>query len=268
MGYGAVGEEERRGGGSEEAVISCGGQRRDEMRRVGGMGDAGASFDALGRGLGTRRGVLLGGVALAAFVALATCGVQWGAGGAVGLIQLSMVDVSAAQRAKRHDSVSFIDVSGEGGGRGRQAAALAAEAPSGPVPYGHIIHVDIPAAELKQLKVGSIVKGQVRRPMLSQTESGREDFNTIDFTGKVRSLQKITLQGKISGDGLGAKNEGVVTVKMLSDQFIAPGTAVTVSPLYLTLFPLPPPTASSRAAACPPACKAHRTQHIAHKHET
>jgi len=78
---------------------------------------------------------------------------------------------------------------------------------------------------MEKLKVGSIVKGKVREPMLAS--SGGEVFNTLDFTGKVRSLQMITVQGSLGSSELGKPDEGVVAIKLLSDQYLAPGTSVT-----------------------------------------
>ncbi len=178
---------------------------------------------------------------------------------AQGAAQVSLVDVSAMQRAKPTDQVTFEDLSSV---RRAEAATTAAQkAPEGPLPVGQVIRVDMPAKEMQSLKVGSVVKGQVRRPMLAA--DGQEEFNTLDFTGKVcfhsmsimrsassltkntaytspemshciahipqvRSLQLITVRGKVQSDAMGEPDEGVVTVKMLSDQFLAPGTAVTV----------------------------------------
>ena len=46
------------------------------------------------------------------------------------------------------------------------------------------------------------------------------------LAAQVRSLQALTVRGRIQGRA-GQPDEGVVSVKLLSDQFLAPGTSVT-----------------------------------------
>jgi hypothetical protein len=105
---------------------------------------------------------------------------------AQGASQVSLVDVSAMQRAKPEDQVSFEDLSSMS--RAQAATSAAQKAPTGPLPVGQVLRVDMPASQMQSLKVGSIVKGQVRRPMLAA--DGQEEFNTLDFTGKVRTWKK------------------------------------------------------------------------------
>eukprot|EP00961_Rhodomonas_salina_P054573 733069-Rhodomonas_salina.1 len=47
------------------------------------------------------------------------------------------------------------------------------------------------------------------------------------FSRQVRSLQMITVQGNLGSSELGKPDEGVVSIKLLSDQYLAPGTSVT-----------------------------------------
>jgi len=177
--------------------------------------------------------------------ALAVCGCvavvhsRWG--GAQELMQVSFDDVTA-QRRMAHQaraapgSVSFTDLSAlrRWGGRGSQLSARGeglaattslASTASDPIPVGHIIHVNVPRSAMQSLKIGSMIKGKVNKQMLRQ--DGTEAVNAVDFVGKVRSLQMITVQGKVQSNVMGEPDEGVVSVKLMSDHFVAPGTAVT-----------------------------------------
>ncbi|KAJ1494630.1 hypothetical protein T484DRAFT_1877322 [Baffinella frigidus] len=145
--------------------------------------------------------------------------------------QVTFTDMSAVQRAKyagagaASQQLSMVDLSAQQRQDSLAAPTMALASSSDPIPPGHVIHVDMPQSAMQKLKVGSIVKGKVREPMLAA--DGQKQFDTVDFTGKVRSLQAITVQGKIQSNILGEPDEGVVSVKLLSDQFVAPGTAVS-----------------------------------------
>jgi hypothetical protein len=161
--------------------------------------------------------------------------------GAAELEQVSFDDVSAQRRVARQartapGSVSFTDLSAlrRWSGRGSQlsargaglAATTSLASTSGdPIPVGQVIHVNVPKSALKSLKVGSEIKGRVNKQMLRQ--DGTEAVNAVDFVGKVRSLQMITVQGKVQSNIMGEPDEGVVSVKLMSDHYVAPGTPVT-----------------------------------------
>ena len=74
--------------------------------------------------------------------------------------QFSMVDISAEKRV------------------------TAREQPSSET--SHILHIDMPISQMEKLKIGSVVKGHVRLPMLANSEEhvGNE-FSTVPFTGEV-----------------------------------------------------------------------------------
>ena len=131
-------------------------------------------------------------------------------------------------RAVALEGVSFTDLSAlrrwsgrEGAGRTTSLASTAGD----PIPAGHVIHVDVPGSALQSLRVGATIKGKVNKQMLRQ--DGTEAINAVDFVGKVRSLQMITVQGKVQSNVLGEPDEGVVSVKLMSDHYVAPGTPVT-----------------------------------------
>ena len=131
-------------------------------------------------------------------------------------------------RAVALEGVSFTDLSAlrrwsgrEGAGRTTSLASTAGD----PIPAGHVIHVDVPGSALQSLRVGATIQGKVNKQMLRQ--DGTEAINAVDFVGKVRSLQMITVQGKVQSNVLGQPDEGVVSVKLMSDHYVAPGTAVT-----------------------------------------
>jgi len=175
--------------------------------------------------------VAVAGAVVVAMVAVCTIGPSTGI---VSLMQtgpeVTFEDMSAAQRAKYSGfgsdaSISMVDLTAQQRRNALAAPTTALAASSEPIPPGHVIHVDMPKAAMAKLKVGGIVKGKVREPMLAA--DGSKQFDTVDFTGKVRSLQAITVQGKIQSNVLGEPDEGVVSVKLLSDQFVAPGTAVS-----------------------------------------
>lgn len=154
---------------------------------------------------------------------------------------MSFDDVSAQRRLAHYartapGSVSFTDLSAlrRWSGRGSQlsvrGAGLAtttslASTGEDPIPVGHVIHVDVPKSAMQSLKVGSEIKGRVNKQMLRQ--DGTEAINAVDFVGKVRSLQMITVQGKVQSNVMGEPDEGVVSVKLMSDHYVAPGTPVT-----------------------------------------
>jgi hypothetical protein len=74
--------------------------------------------------------------------------------------QFSMVDISAEQRVRTTEQ---------------------------PVSEtSHILHIDMPISQMEKLKIGSVVKGHVRLPMLANSEEhvGNE-FSTVPFTGEV-----------------------------------------------------------------------------------
>lgn len=133
-------------------------------------------------------------------------GISTNGGGALlqGFPQVSLVDSSAIARERASmgaDQVSLQDISSMR--RAAAAASAAQGAAAGPMPVGHVIHVDMPTSEMKQLKVGSIVKGTVRRPMLAA--DGAEEFNTLDFTGKVsfpRCFRNFTLCDRCMSDSM------------------------------------------------------------------
>jgi hypothetical protein len=86
--------------------------------------------------------------------------------------QFSMVDISAQQRVGQ-GTVSASDSSGE-------------MEPSQNLEPGHILHIDMPISQMDTLKIGGLVKGHVRLPMLAtDDEHVGEEFNTVPFTGQV-----------------------------------------------------------------------------------
>jgi hypothetical protein len=157
------------------------------------------------------------------------------------LMQASFDDISAQRRLEHQartvpGSVTFKDISAlrRWSGRGAQLSAdeggLAtttslASTSADPIPAGHVIHIHLPKSAMQSLKIGSTIKGKVNKQMLRQ--DGTEQINAVDFVGKVRSLQMITVQGKVQSNIMGEPDEGVVSVKLMSDHYVAPGTAVT-----------------------------------------
>jgi hypothetical protein len=193
-----------------------------------------------GRAMGSVRAGMLA-MCAAAALAVCACVALVHSRAVAELAQVSFSDVSAQQRRLMHaraapGSVSFTDLSAlrRWSGRGAQLSArgggLAATtslASTGgdPIPPGHVIHVNVPRSAMQSLKVGSVVKGKVNKQMLRQ--DGTEAINAVDFVGKVRSLEMITVQGKVQSNVMGEPDEGVVSVKLMSDHFVAPGTPVT-----------------------------------------
>lgn len=97
------------------------------------------------------------------------------------------MDVSAQRRGLQASApiVSFEDLSA----KHRMGRTTDLVSQADPVPAGHVIHIDMPKAAMDKLKVGSLVKGKVREPMLAS--GGGKVFNTLDFTGKVSLRQAV-----------------------------------------------------------------------------
>ena len=90
-----------------------------------------------------------------------------------GSTDFSMVDISAQQRIK-----SKIHSAAD------QLAAMSSQQ-IGP---GHVLHIDMPMSQMDQLKIGSVVKGHLRLPMLASDEQHvGSEFNSVPFTGEVGS---------------------------------------------------------------------------------
>ena len=90
-----------------------------------------------------------------------------------GSTDFSMVDISAEQRIK-----SKIHSAAD------QLAAMSSQQ-IGP---GHVLHIDMPMSQMDQLKIGSVVKGHLRLPMLASDEQHvGSEFNSVPFTGEVES---------------------------------------------------------------------------------
>ena len=85
--------------------------------------------------------------------------------------QFSMVDLSAEQRTM---------------GGGPSGAPNLRDVSAQRLFPGHVLHIDMPMSQMDKLKVGSVVKGHVRLPMLANDEQhvGNE-FNSVPFTGEV-----------------------------------------------------------------------------------
>jgi hypothetical protein len=103
---------------------------------------------------------------------------------------------------------SMVDVSAERRMMGQQALKSSTASAQRLFP-GHVLHIDMPISQMDKLKIGSVVKGHVRLPMLANDEQhvGNE-FNSVPFTGQVRKsgsfiwvknpLIVISFSGKIS----------------------------------------------------------------------
>mmetsp|Transcript_18558 Transcript_18558/g.42369 ORF Transcript_18558/g.42369 Transcript_18558/m.42369 type:complete len:453 (-) Transcript_18558:2216-3574(-) len=142
--------------------------------------------------------------------------------GLCGMVVVGMlVHAPYLQTSLLGGSVDLFDVSAA---NRQRRTGLATEMSLADVSTGkHIVHLNVPLKDIAGLRVGATMKGKTA--MLAA--DGTSPINAKDFTGKVRSLQMITVQGKIQSDVLGEPDEGVVSVKLLTDQFVAPGTAVT-----------------------------------------
>ena len=88
------------------------------------------------------------------------------------------------------------------GSRGRSVTLL--QPAAGPLRKGAMVSMDVPAAQLATAKIGDIVQGQMKA-------AGGE----VAFTGKVAGGSQVS------------EATGAVTIRVLSDKYIQPGTAVS-----------------------------------------
>jgi len=79
-----------------------------------------------------------------------------------------------------------------------------------PIKLNSMLRVNVPTSQLSSTKVGDVIKGQVRLQGLAGQAGG-----VVGFTGQVASGTEL------SG------TEGALTVRVLSDKYISPGTPVS-----------------------------------------